>query len=98
MTLLFNGGNFPFPNNPIVIDITEFIPYMTGSNNHFFMSIIDGGTSTTGTIESFSIEKYDDYANGVPTNVYTSKETPINTQQDKFVYTNIFIYLQKQSQ
>ena len=41
------GGNFPYPNNKIVVDITEFLPYMTGSNNQFFMKVYDGGTSTT---------------------------------------------------
>ena len=83
------GGDVSFPNNRIAIDITEFMPYL-GSTNQFFMSVSDGGTSTTGTIESFSIEKYDDYARGVPTNVYTSTEIPINTQQNNTVYANIY--------
>jgi hypothetical protein len=84
------GGNYPFPNNPIVIDITEFIPYQSGSTDRFFMKVNDGGTSVTGTIQYFSVEMYDDYASGIPQSVYVSSETPISTQQDIAVYANIF--------
>ena len=87
------GGNFPYPNNKIVVDITEFLPYMTGSNNQFFMKVYDGGTSTTGTIESYSVELYDDYASGKPKNVFASMETPVNTQQDNTVYANVIAEL-----
>ena len=83
------GGNYPFPNNPMVIDITEFIPYMSNSNNQIFIEDYDQG-STTGTIESFSVEMYDDYASGVPANVFRSTETPINTKPDVTIYASVF--------
>ena len=84
------GGNFPFPSNPIVIDITEFIPYMSGNSNQFFIQDYDGGTSTTGTIQSFSVEMYDDYVSGTPTHIYISTEAPINTKQNSTICTDVF--------
>ncbi len=87
------GGNFPYPNNPIVVDITEFIPYMSGSACQFFMQVYDGGTSTIEIIESFSVEMYDDYASGVPTKTYISAETPVSTIQNNTVYANIIVPL-----
>ena len=87
----YNGGNYPFPDNKIVVDITEFLPYLTGSTNQFFMRVYDGGTSFTGTIQYFSVEMYDDYINGIRTHVYTSTETPLSTQQNNNVYANIIV-------
>ena len=87
---IYKGGNIPFPDNPIVIDISEFISGLNNSDQ-FFLKDYDGGTSATGTIDFFSVEKYDDYANGIPANVYTSTETPLNTQQSNNVYANLFI-------
>ena len=84
------GGNIPFPRNPIVIDITELLPYMSGTADQFFMKVNDGGTSTTGTIQYFSIEMYDDYSTGIPKHVYVSSEVPVNTLQGTSVAVNVF--------
>ena len=35
------GGNFPYPENPVVVDITELIPYLSESTNQFFMKVIN---------------------------------------------------------
>ena len=86
---IYNGGNVPYPNNPIVVDITEFMPFVSETFNQFFMQVYDAGTSTTGTIVSFSIEMYDDYARGVPTNMYTSTEIPVSTIQNNTVYATL---------
>ena len=73
-----SGGNYPYPNNPMVVDITEFIPYMSESTNRFFMSVHKLYGSSTAVLQSFSIKMYDDYASGMPKNVYVSTETPVN--------------------
>ncbi len=83
------GGNFPYPANPIVIDISELMPYMSEPSNQFFMKVNDGGSSTTGTIQYFAVEKYDDYSSGIPKNVFVSTETPLNTQQGSNVWVNL---------
>ncbi|HVO72430.1 MAG TPA: FG-GAP-like repeat-containing protein, partial [Ignavibacteriaceae bacterium] len=84
---LYTGGT-PYPNNPMVVDITEFIPYMSGSNDQFFIQVYNEGG--LGTIQYFAIEMYDDYSSGIPTRVYTSTETPQSTQQNENVFANVF--------
>jgi hypothetical protein len=76
----FNGGDHPFPSNLMVMDITEFIPHMSGPADNFFLRIDDGGSGTTGTIDFFSIERYDDYASGVPVEIHVSPSPPLNTR------------------
>ena len=85
------GGNLPYPNNPIVMDITELMSYMSGSSNQFFMKVDDKGSSTTGTIQYFSVEMYDNYAGGIPKNVYVSTETPINTQDWNITHNSTYV-------
>jgi hypothetical protein len=74
-----NGGDHPFPSNIMVMDITEFIPHVSGLTENFFLRIYDGGTATGGTIDLFSIEAYDDYASGVPLKTYVSASPPVHT-------------------
>jgi hypothetical protein len=83
------GGAHPFPLNPIVMDITEFIPHMSGPPDNFFLKIYDGGTDSTGAIDSFSIERYDDYASGVPLRTYVSPDPPVNTINSSSVYAQV---------
>jgi len=80
-----NGGDHPFPSNPIILDVTEFIPSMTGPPDNFYASVYDGGYSATGTINSFSIERYDNYQSGVPSAIYSSSETPMSTTNNEEV-------------
>ena len=85
------GGDLPYPNNPIVIDITEFIPYMSGSTNRFFMDVHKMYGSSTAVLQYFSIEMYDDYASGIPKNIYVSTETPMNgPSQDRVINVNVY--------
>lgn len=82
----WHGGSWPFPDNPIVWDITEFsgdIPC------NFFLEVYDEGSSTTGIIEHFSIESYDDYSSGIPCWADTSNDPPIATLQYSYVYAVI---------
>jgi hypothetical protein len=85
----FNGGNWPFPSNNMVLDITEFKSFMTGSQDNFFLSIYDGRSSTTGQIKSFSIEIYDNYATGIPTEIHNSQDPPVRTTNGSTVYVQV---------
>jgi len=82
----WNGGSWPFPSNPIILDITEFAGDMPCN---FFLKVYDGISSTTGVIEHFLIEQYDDYSSGVPCWADTSDDPPIATVQDGTVYAEI---------
>ena len=73
-----SGGDLPYPNNPMVVDITEFIPSMSEFTNQFLMDVQKMYGSSTAVLQYFSIEMYDDYASGIPKNVYVSTETPMN--------------------
>jgi len=79
------GGPHPFPPNKMVMDITEFLPHISVPPE-FFLEIYDGYTDTTGTIDFFSIEVYDDYASGVPIDTYVSQSPPVNTIDSSLVY------------
>ena len=78
----------------MILDITEFKPYMN-SSNRFFMQVYDGGTSTTGTMTSFKVETYDDYVSGIPISIYFSG-SPINTQHLNNVFIRIYTFIQFQ--
>ena len=49
---IYDGGALPFPNNKIILDITEFYP----TEEDIFLKVYDGGGSTTGSLDSFSVE------------------------------------------
>ena len=76
---LFEGGALPFCANNIVFDLTEFKAYMSSLYNQpFFMQVCDlgsdkGGTSGTGTINSFAIGNT------------SSTQAPTQTVNDQYV-------------
>ena len=79
----YSGGALPFPNNNIVLDITEFSPI----NENIFLEAYDGWTSTTGTLNSFSVEFYDTYdPSGATGKVITSSDPPKPTIQGANIY------------
>ena len=53
-----DGGAVPFPENNIVLDITEFTSYVpTVYGQTFFLRVYDGGTDTIGNITRFAVEQ-----------------------------------------
>ncbi len=82
----YNGGDHPYPTNKMVLDVTEFEPFITGPTDSLFLGLYDGGTSTTGIVNSFSIERYTNYSSGSPSEIYSSSETPMNTSQLAWAY------------
>ena len=55
-TQALDGGNFSFPQNDMMLDITEFKTALPRfANQSYFLEVNDSGTSTLGTIASFSI-------------------------------------------
>jgi PKD repeat protein len=92
-------GDYPFPANIMVADITEFSSYLNGDDS-FFIRVLDYGqgtpiygdevgTSAAGSIQSFGIEMYQDYASGQTTEAFYSAETPKNTVNDTTVYAEV---------
>ncbi len=62
------------------------MPYLVSDWNLSFLSVYDGGTRITGTLNHFSIETYDDYVSGIPIGVFESYDTPLDTLKRKTVY------------
>jgi hypothetical protein len=85
----YNGGGHPYPSNVMIVDVTEFVPHMIGPPDDFYLQIYDGGTAAVGTIDSFSIEVYDDYGSGIPTAVYVSADPPVGTVNYANVYAEV---------
>lgn len=71
----YDGGKHPFPDNKIVLDITEFLPI----DDNVYLKVYDGQDSNTGTIEYFAIEYYSNYTLSNPDQIYTATGLPINT-------------------
>ncbi|MDZ7795817.1 MAG: C1 family peptidase [Candidatus Marinimicrobia bacterium] len=80
---MLHGGQHPFPSNNMVIDISEFLPYMNGTEDNFYFSVFDS-TAITGQLNTFSIELYDDYLSGILTGEYHSTDTPLPDGGIKF--------------
>ncbi|MDC7222026.1 MAG: hypothetical protein PQJ59_19005 [Spirochaetales bacterium] len=63
------GGALPFPDNPMVLDLGEFVDYL--NDYDLFLTATNLGT-TEGTIESFSLELYNGYdSSGVYDYIYS---------------------------
>ncbi len=92
--MYIDGGRVPFADNKMVMDVTELAPYLEpGCWYNGFLSVYDGLTKTTGTINHFSVETYDDYFSGIPTDTYESCDTPLDTVKRKTVYTEAEVYI-----
>ena len=89
---ILKGGDHPFCFNHIVLDITEFEDAVsTVINQSFFMKAYDGGSFTTGTITSFSIEYYHDYSSGTLCAKSTSLDVPVDTINNADVFANLIL-------
>ncbi|RLI63495.1 MAG: hypothetical protein DRO67_05635, partial [Candidatus Asgardarchaeum californiense] len=74
----WDGGDHPFPTNKMVLDITEF--EMAGED--LFIAVCDGGSSTTGSLDSFAVEFYTTYdPSGAADRTITSPDPPVSTIQ-----------------
>ncbi|MDC7224748.1 MAG: C1 family peptidase [Spirochaetales bacterium] len=62
------GGDEPFPDNVMALDITEFADYL--DDYDLYLTASNSGR-TEGTIESFSLELYNGYDNSGETTVQT---------------------------
>ncbi|MEA4859572.1 MAG: chitobiase/beta-hexosaminidase C-terminal domain-containing protein [Sphaerochaeta sp.] len=54
------GGPNPFPDTKMILDISEFAPYI--ATNDIFIRIDNRMGTETATLSSFSVELYDDYS------------------------------------
>ncbi|MGA1793786.1 MAG: C1 family peptidase [Thermoplasmatota archaeon] len=88
-SFLYDGGPYPFPSNKMAYDITEFnssVSTFIGYN--YFIKVQDGGSSTTGSIQHFSIELFDDYDSG-PTHRFSSNDPVVATVNGGTVYAEV---------
>jgi C1A family cysteine protease len=80
-----NGGDVPFPENNIVLDITEFTGYVpTVYGQSFFLRVYDGGTSTIGNVTRFAVEQEE------------SADVPRQTEPSNPVYLTLTLSLSRQ--
>ncbi|HEX9655196.1 MAG TPA: FG-GAP-like repeat-containing protein, partial [bacterium] len=73
-----NNYSRPLPSDDVVMDITEFLPHLAEYSGHFFLRLSDRQAANTGTLNHFSIELFDDYSTGNPTQVFASSDPPLN--------------------
>jgi hypothetical protein len=77
-----DGGAVPFPQNNIVLDITEFTSYLlTIQGQSFFLRVYDGGTSTIGNVTKFAVAQEE------------SDDAPCQTVNLNSVYLNVTLSL-----
>jgi hypothetical protein len=80
-----DGGAVPFPNNNIVLDITEFTNYVPSVyGQSFFLRVSDGGTSTIGNVTRFAVDQEE------------SADAPCQTDPLNPVYLTVTLSLQGQ--
>jgi len=93
----FDGGEFNFPNNLIVMDISEFNDSISTPHAHdFFLEVIDDNISNaTGSIQNFSIEYYSEYNILGPDSEncygYDFNTDSINTSDGGIVYSSVLL-------
>ena len=80
--------NNSFPDNDILIDLTEFADCIEDGSSNFLLEVDDRGSVTTGVIQHFSIEIYDDYYEP-PTHNLVSEDIPCETQHYSSVIMTI---------
>lgn len=81
-----DGGDHPYPDNKIVLDITELLPI---DDQQVFLKVYDGSEYETGTIDYFAVEIYDNYKSGTPVAKYEASGLPVNTSNGKYTYVTI---------
>ena len=82
----YRGGDHPFPDNVMVMDISEFAPNI--NNYNAYLKVLDRMGNDVGTIDSFAVERYNTYvAGGIPTQTVVSTTTlPLSTVDGGSVY------------
>jgi hypothetical protein len=83
---IYKGGDLPFPDNKIVLDITDLVPI---DRLTVVIGLYDSGINVeTGFLRSFSIEVYDDYGQA-PIKIYEAEGLPLSTVNDQTVVARI---------
>jgi hypothetical protein len=81
-------GPYRYPENKIILDITEFMEYMIENTSYkIVLTVLDlglpFGSIKKGFITHFSIEYYPDYNHGNPQIIETSDPIPMKTANNK---------------
>ena len=65
------GGDPAFPSHDLVLDITEFAPYL---NDYNLYLLVENIGSTTGYLNKFTLELYDDYSASAINSISSSQK------------------------
>ena len=80
-----DGGAVSFPQNSIILDITEFTSYVpTVYGQTFFLRVYDGGSDSIGNVTGFAVEQEE------------SDDAPRQTEQSNPVYLTVTLSLSGQ--
>lgn len=85
----YAGGDQPFPDNDMTLDITELQSHLDVGSDEIFQYVRDTATPATGTLQSYEVEIYDDYRAQNVDAVYTSPDPPLQTIPGEQVYARI---------
>jgi len=82
----WDGGDYPYPDHCMVLDITELLPI---ENESVFLKVFDEAENeAVGRIESFSVEVYDVYDSAM-TQRYNASDLPVDTVNGQSVSSQI---------
>jgi hypothetical protein len=82
------GGDYPFPANIMVMDITEFAPYINSYDLFLEVYDINNNGTINAEIVSFSVEKYSVYP-GTMDALIDSTDTPVSISDNQKSYASI---------
>ena len=81
------GGEHPFPNNKMVLDITELLPFL---GEDVYLRVFDSSkTEVTGSVKYFAIEVYSNYNTGSLSARHVSSDTPVKTINGTDVFARV---------
>jgi hypothetical protein len=83
------SGYLPFPDDKMVLDVTELMPLGQRGTVQGSLGVYDGLSKFTGTVAHFSVEMYDDYLSGAPSATAVSSDTPLATVNGAAVYATV---------
>lgn len=78
-----------FPENKMAMDVTELMPVNLRGRFSGMLKVFDGEFLTTGVVEHFSVEIYDNYISGIPKITVNSADAPLATENLKSVYLSL---------
>lgn len=81
------GGEHPFPNSKMVLDITELLPFRS---EDVYLRVFDSSkTEVTGSVKYFAVEVYSNYDTGALSARHVSSDAPLNTVNGASIFARV---------